>query len=400
MNRAIFETPPLEDAELRVCQTIQDLRSELSFQVRQPQRWVGQLRRMTLARATQGSNSIEGYAASLEDVLAVEGGEEPLEANRETALALAGYRDAMTYILQLTQDPTAGAADEGLLKSLHFMMIKHDLKKNPGRWRPGAIYVRREPSGRQVYEGPPHEDVPALVGSMLKALEEDEAPVLVRAAMAHLNLVMIHPFSDGNGRMGRALQTLVLARDQIVDPVFSSIEEYLGRNTEAYYDVLQEVGRGSWQPHNDARPWVRFCLTAHYRQARTLLRRVETTEHLWLACLELTQRYGLPERMVGPLLDAAQGVRMRRATYMGSVEVVGGEEISPQTATRDLAELVQEGLLVAHGERRARIYTASETLKDVWRTIRAGRPPRADEDPFELTAGPDHPAAGQLALEA
>ena len=52
--------------------------------------------------------------------------------------------------------------------------------------------------------------------------------------MAHLNLAMIHPFSDGNGRLARCLQTLLLAREQIVSPVFSSIEEYLGQNTQAY----------------------------------------------------------------------------------------------------------------------------------------------------------------------
>src|SRR5687767_8009543 len=57
------------------------------------------------------------------------------------------------------------------------------------------------------------------------------------------------------------LQTLVLARGQIVAPVFSSIEEYLGRNTQAYYDVLAEVGQGAWNPERDARPWLRFCLT-------------------------------------------------------------------------------------------------------------------------------------------
>ena len=91
--------------------------------------------------------------------------------------------------------------------------------------------------------------------------------------MAHLNLVMIHPFKDGNGRMARALQTLVLAREAILAPEFSSIEEYLGRNTPAYFDVLGQVGGGKWQPERDARPWVRFVLTAHYRQALILERR-------------------------------------------------------------------------------------------------------------------------------
>jgi Fic family protein len=50
--------------------------------------------------------------------------------------------------------------------------------------------------------------------------------------MAHLNLVMIHPFRDGNGRMARCLQSVVLAREGVLSPVFMSVEEYLGRNTQ------------------------------------------------------------------------------------------------------------------------------------------------------------------------
>src|ERR1035437_6738344 len=96
--------------------------------------------------------------------------------------------------------------------------------------------------------------------------DADDDP-LVRGALAHLNLVMIHPFRDGNGRMARCLQTLVLARDQILEPEFSSIEEYLGGNTESYYQVLAQVGRGRWNPTGDTRPWVRYCLQAHYVQA-------------------------------------------------------------------------------------------------------------------------------------
>lgn len=63
--------------------------------------------------------------------------------------------------------------------------------------------------------------------------------------MAHLNLVMIHPFRDGNGRMARALQTLVLALDEVLEPTFSSIEEWLGSNTADYYLVLAATGRGA-----------------------------------------------------------------------------------------------------------------------------------------------------------
>jgi Fic family protein len=208
----------------------------------------------------------------------------------------------------------------------------------------------------------------------------------VKAAMAHLNLVMIHPFRDGNGRMGRCLQTLTLAREQLVAPVFSSIEEYLGHNTQAYYDVLAEVGGGSWSPHRDAAPWMRFCLTAHYRQAKTHLRRIEETEHLWRECASIARTKRLSERSVGGLVEAALGFRLRNSTYRSILDVTAGEEISELTASRELRSMVNAGLLQPVGERRGRYYVAEPALRDVQRRIRRERPPRDEYDPYAKAA--------------
>lgn len=379
----VFQTPDLREDECDVLEMIAGLREELRDRVAEPRRWAGSLRRMTFARAVQGSNSIEGYNASLDDVVAAVEGEPTLDASAETQLALSGYRDAMTYVLQIASDDTL-EVDEGLLKSLHFMMLGHDLSKNPGKWRPGAIYISREETGERVYEGPSHDDVPGLIAEMLASLEGDSSPVLVKAAMAHLTLVMIHPFSDGNGRMARCLQTLLLARDRIVAPVFSSIEEFLGRNTEAYYEVLADVGAGTWHPDRDARPWIRFCLRAHYIQMRTMLRRRQEIETLWNACAELAESNALPERAAAGLMDAAYGFRVRRGSYQTSVTDVAGEEISNLTASRDLKAMVDSGLLAAVGEKRGRYYLASDTLAAVRDEIRAKRPARAKDDPFDL----------------
>jgi Fic family protein len=381
---AVFAPPQLDALEVDALALIDELRLDLTRQVAEPRRWRGTLRRMAFARAVQASNSIEGYDASLDDVGAAVDDEPTLSADEETRQALTGYRDAMTYVLQVAQDEGA-TIDEGLLKALHFMMLKHDLSKSPGRWRPGYIAVRSEETGAVVYEGPDAEHVPALVEAMIEQLG-DAAPPLVRGAMAHLNLVMIHPFRDGNGRMARCLQTLVLARDRILAPVFSSIEEYLGRNTQAYYDVLAEVGQGTWSPGNDARPWVRFCLEAHYRQAMTHLRRVQEIEQVWVECAQLAAARRLPDRAVGALADATMGFRLRNASYRRVIELTDGNEISELTASRDLKALVDAGLVDPIGERRGRYYVAAEPLTDVRAEIRRRRPARADAGLFAVAA--------------
>lgn len=373
----LFEQPALSDRELEGCREIEELRNKLRRQLYEPRRWAGSLRRLSFARAIQGSNSIEGINASLDDVAAAAAGEEPLDADTMTKLALYGYRDAMTYVLQLANDEFHYS--EELIKSLHFMMTSYDLDNRPGLWRAGSIYVHNDVTNEIVYEGPDVELVPGLMAELVEALNNPDATdAMVRGAMAHLNLVMIHPFRDGNGRMARCLQTLVIARDGVLSPQFCSVEEYLGRNTHAYYQVLADVGQGSWHPENDALPWVRFMLTAHYRQAKTLLRRVRESEQLWVSLERLAQQRGLPERALPGLFDAALGLRVRNATYRRMQE----DEISEQTASRDLRQLVETGLLTPHGERRGRYYTATDELKSLFQVIRAKRDPRSDTDPF------------------
>jgi Fic family protein len=378
----VFRTPELAEDEHDVLQLLAEQREHLRDRVAEPRRWSGTLRKMAFARAVQGSNSIEGYNASLADVVAAVGNEPTLDASEETQLALAGYRDAMTYVLQIADDK-ALKIDDGLIKSLHFMMIKHDLSKNPGQWRPSNIYVI-DGEGEKVYEGPASDEVPQLIAEMLQELRQDQSPVLVKAAMAHLNLTLIHPFSDGNGRMARCLQTLVLARDSVLAPIFSSIEEFLGRNTDAYYDVLADVGAGSWHPERDARPWIRFCLRAHFLQIRTTQRRRAEIEELWNGCVALAKRNGLLERCAAGLVDTAYGLRIRRGSYQLAAEQTTGEELSQQSASRDLKAMVDLGLLEPVGERRARYYVVGDETRKLREAIRAKRPPKETDDPFRI----------------
>jgi len=168
---------------------------------------------------------------------------------------------------------------------------------------------------------------------------------------------MIHPFKDGNGRMARALQTLLLTKDGILSPIYSSIEEWLGRNTKSYYEILARTGKGKWNPTNSALPWVRFCFHAHYQQGATLIKRNNEIGRVWEQVSEIIRRSGLPERAESALIDAALGYRIRNNRYRTE------SKISEVVASRDLKRLCEMGLLLPVGEKRGRFYLASEELK-------------------------------------
>lgn len=372
----LFKIEKLTQAEKDVIARIEDARKTLRYNLATPRRWRGLLRRNTLARAVRGSNSIEGYNVTAEDAIAAVEGEEPLDADREAWLAVTGYRTAMTFVLQLTKDEHF-IYNEGFLRSLHFMMLQHDLSKNPGNWRPGTIYVRDESKNEIVYEGPDVEKVPGLIAELIEYLnDDDDCPHgLVKGAMAHLNLVMIHPFSDGNGRMARCLQTLVLGREGILEPEFSSIEEYLGRNTQDYYNVLAQTGEGSWHPKNSAKPWIQFNLTAHFRQATTLVMRTRLMDILWQELELMLSRRGLPARLIYAVADGAIGYRVRNSSYRNLAE------LNDVMASRDLKAAVDAKLLIPTGERRGRIYVGSPELKALVDKLR-GEYIKSVPDPF------------------
>lgn len=322
----------------------------------------------------RGSNSIEGYNVSLDDAVAAAAGDEPIDVEEEAWTAVVSYRDAMTYVLQLADDPHF-AYDENLIRSLHYMMLRWDHDKSPGRWRPSPIYVRDDQTQEIVYTGPDADQCAFLMAELVEQLRQSHS-ALVEAALAHLNLAMIHPFRDGNGRMARCLQTLVLAREGILAPAFASIEEYLGANTDDYYQVLAEVGQGGWHPERNTRPWLRFVLTAHYRQAQTLVRRANEAERRWDAISAEGARLRLPDRALPALFNASMGFRIRNSSYR---DLAG---VSDTLAGRDLRQLVADGALDAVGAARGRYYQATARLRALGQSVLEARKPL--DDPFEL----------------
>jgi Fic family protein len=253
-------------------------------------------------------------------------------------------------------DPSFRWLDRVIL-DLHFNVCYFQRDKNPGLWRPGPIGVTGA-DGSLEYRGPDAEDVVGLMDEVVSWLDERdlEVNVFVRAAMAHLNVISVHPFRDGNGRIARIVQSLVLARGGLASPDLFSIEEYLGSHTQDYYAALRETQGGSYQPRRDASGWVSFCLEAHISQARQRLDQIEQAAERWQRLEELAAQRGWPDRIVIALEQSLLG-GTDRGKYAEEADV------SPATASADLRRLLDAGLVDQLGRARASSYTAGDALR-------------------------------------
>ena len=344
---------------MRVLEEINEMRDELAGQLRVPRRWAGRLRRTALARAIQGSNSIEGYRVELDDADAALDDEEPMTADQRTFAEIRGYRQALGYVMAMARDQHF-VLDASALRSMHYMMLSHDPSKSPGQYRRRDIYVHDERTGRLVYTGPDPTLVPALIDELVHDLDRaDGEDAVVHGATAHLNIVMIHPFRDPNGRMARALQTLVLARRGVAEPEFASIEEWLGANSDDYYRVLAITGQGAWHPDGDAHLWVAFNLRTHHLHAQTVRDRFRRAERADDVLAGVIHTHRLPDRTLDALYSALLGFRLRRPTYVEQTAV------DARTASRDLEALTDLGLLRGVAEAEGRFYVAGDALRRV-----------------------------------
>ena len=372
-----FRTPKLRGEELEAVERIRELWAELAWQLRSiPSAQADLLRRFAVARAIRGSTSIAGASVSDQDALAAVDHAEPFDTQGAAWATIVDYRDALSYVLRLAGDPHL-RFDANLLRGLHFVMLRDEPSSHPGVWRPGPAYLRDAHTGGILYEAPPADHLPALVDELLARLgdRDDGVPVMVRAAMVHLNVAMIRPFADANGRIARCLETLILAREGVLDPAFCSVEDYLGRQTAAYNAALAEVGGVAFEPKRKARPWVHFSLVAHLRQAAATVGWQREMSLVWNEVEVAAERAVLPGRSMAALVEAAFGFRLRNPGYRAQARV------SQLVASRDLKLLVEAGMLKPLGERRGRSYVASAGLKDL---RERHRPPAPAADAFEI----------------
>lgn len=357
----IFETPTISGALARQLVELDELRERLGDSAGRSGAWLGSLRRQWRAASATSSIEIEGFHVPARDALALASGDAPPDADNDDSMALSCYLRAMDHVGVMSRDSTFRWVERVVL-DLHFDACYFQKDKDPGRYRRGGVEVTSPQGGPPAYVGPAHEQVPTLMREIVSWLDRGDAGahVAIRAAMAHLHLVSVHPFSDGNGRVSRIVQSLVLARGGLLAPEFVSIEEYLGANTEKYYEVLQKVQGGSYQPERDATPWVRFCIQAHLEQSRRRLEQIAEAGKRWAFLEALVGERKWSERLV-IALEQSFFAGADRASYAAEADV------SLPTASNDLRRLLDMGLLVRKGSGRTTRYLASEGLRALLR---------------------------------
>jgi Fic family protein len=318
---------------------------------------MGRLRREVRASSIESSTSIEGFSVSPEEALVLANNRDVAGRDQQNRQAVACYARAMDHVGMMAVDPSFQWVDRVIL-DLHFDACYFQPDKDPGLWRTGPIGVTAA-DGSLEFEGPDSKRVPALMGEVVEwlATGDLEVDVVVRAAMAHLHVVSVHSFRDGNGRVARIVQSLVLAREGLAAPEFFSIEEYLSDHTQEYYAALRAAQGGSYQPDRDASKWVSFCVVAHLAQARQRLTQIKEAASRWASLEELVAARGWPDRLVIALEQSLAG-----GTDRGKY----GEEadVSPATASADFRRLLDAGLVRQRGRGRNISYLASERLLD------------------------------------
>jgi hypothetical protein len=319
--------------------------------------WLGSLRRQIKTSSAESSISIEGFHVPEDEAAALVVGEKSPDPDDENRMALACYARAMDHVGVMAVDPGFHWSDR-VIVDLHFDACCFQRDQSPGLWRGGPIGVTA-PSGRGLaYEGPDGEEVPALMAEVVDWLEHGDldAHVVVRAAMTHLHVVSVHPFRDGNGRISRIVQSLVLAREGLLAPELGSIEEYLGHHTPAYYSVLADTQGGRYQPRRDATGWVAFCVHAHLEQAQGRLAQLAEAGRRWSHLEDLVERRGWPDRLI---------VALEQSLFQGANRMSYGREadISPATASADFRRLLDTGLVAQQGRGRTTRYVASDALR-------------------------------------
>jgi Fic family protein len=207
------------------------------------------------------SSQIEGTQSSLSDLLLSEA-QKPPESLLDNITEVSCYVAAIDYGLERVKEFPLSLR---LIKEIHARLMNNTRggNKQPGEFRNSQNWIGGSRPGNARFVPPPPEYLMECLDNLEKFLHDDTLPILIKAALVHVQFETIHPFLDGNGRLGRLLITFMLCVAGALKQPFLYLSLYLKSNRDAYYNHLQSVREtGDWES------WIKFFLGGIIETAR------------------------------------------------------------------------------------------------------------------------------------
>jgi Fic family protein len=306
------------------------------------------------------SSMIEGTQSSLSDLLRYEFEQHP-------GVPLDDVQEVSNYVAALNHGLTR--LNEGFPLSLRLLKEMHELlladgrghERHPGEFRRSQNWIGGSRPGNAVFVPPPPEYVPECMGKLELFLhgQPEQTPVLVKAALAHVQFETIHPFLDGNGRLGRLLIPLQLCSEKVLNEPMLYLSLYFKMHRHRYYELLNHVRvTGDWEA------WLEFFADAVIHTAkqavdtaRRLIRLTEDDARRILAMkgsaasANLIHRAMLERPLCSPswirertsLAQATVNSGLRDLQRMGIVEEVTGRKRSRLYVYAEYLRIMSEG---------------------------------------------------------
>jgi Fic family protein len=297
------------------------------------------------------SSQIEGTQSSLSDLLLFENDAAPgvpVEDARETSNYIAAMRHGLESSLPLSNR---------LLRDIHTILMR-DARggdKAPGSFRRVQNWLGGTRPQNARFVPPPANLVPDLMGDLERFLHDDTAPppLLVKAALAHAQFETIHPFLDGNGRVGRLLITLLLCREQVLSRPLLYLSLYFKRHRDVYYERLQRV-----RTHGEWEAWLAFFLEGVAAVAQETTETTQRVVQMVERDRQVVARFGRAAGSASQLYELAV-----RRVVVTPATAAGATTLSGPPIHAALRRLQDAGILrEITGRQRGKVYVYDEYL--------------------------------------
>lgn len=300
------------------------------------------------------SSRIEGTQTNMQEAMVEEDEVEP--EKRDDWKEVNNYVDAMNAaIAELATLPLSSR----LIRDTHRILLSsvRGEQKNPGEFRTSQNWIGGASLKDAVFIPPAHHELPELMSNLEKFLHNDEikVPHLIKIAIAHYQFETIHPFLDGNGRIGRLLITLYFVSSGILEQPLLYLSDFFDRNKPLYYDNLMLV-----RTKHDLGQWIKFFLTGVIQTAENA---VATLKQI----MELKDRVE-KEHIMGMGRRSKTGMQLLDALFKKPVmtikEVEEATGLSPKAANDLVKTFVDHHILVeTTGYQRNRVFRFDEYMR-------------------------------------